>query len=139
MRVLLLLNQYSEPQSCGTLSAMDFIVVYGETFGISKCDLNGENPYKFSEFASRKTKVLNALKELVLSGYVQPIQKSDSIVYCITKAGTDFCSGLNSEYSVDYSNTAKNAIPRYGNQSEKTIQTTINKHSMQSIRREQNE
>ena len=49
-----------------TLYAIDFMSLYGRTFGITDSDLNGDNEYKFSEFASHRELIRAALKELVL-------------------------------------------------------------------------
>lgn len=107
LRILLLLDAYSSPQNVDMLYAVDFIVVYGKTFGLSDDDLNGENQYKFSEFASRRVVVQNALKELVLDGLAKPDYGRNGIVYQITIAGRDFCRSLYSDYALEYSKTAK--------------------------------
>ena len=53
LRILLLLAEFDCGQSLDKIYATDFMVTYGATFGVSESDLNGDNQYKFSEFASR--------------------------------------------------------------------------------------
>lgn len=74
LRLLILLDEFVMPKSLDMLYAADFMSAYGATFHISQSNLNGENPYMFSEFASRRGVVRAALKELVLDGFVVPVK-----------------------------------------------------------------
>lgn len=112
--------------------AADFIAAYGKTFGISDEDLNGDNQYKFSEFASRRGAVQNALKELVLDGLAKPYHVGSGIVFQITPKGKDFCQSLDSDYAREYSMTAKKAAEMANAKSERTLIASINKMSAQS-------
>ena len=87
LRVLILLDEFGIQQSLDMIYAIDFIVSYGATFGVSENDLNGNNQYKFSEFASRREIVRTALKQLVLDGLVLPVNDQNGIMYRITDAG----------------------------------------------------
>ena len=75
LRLVLLLDTFKTPQTLDMLYAVDFISVYGADFGISDTNLNGDNHYKFSEFASRREVVRLALKEMVLQGFIVPLQE----------------------------------------------------------------
>ena len=136
MRILLLLEQYHSPQTEEMLCAVDFVIVYGKTFEIADEDLNGDNPYKFSEFVSRKSKVKAALRELVLNGYACPTQKNSCIVYSITETGSQFCKGMENEYAKTYSEIAEKAVNIFAGHSEKSINEAINKYSAKSARKE---
>ena len=70
LRLLILLDVYDYPQTLDMLYAVDFMATYGKTFNITEDNLNGDNQYKFSEFASRREAVKIALKALVLDGLV---------------------------------------------------------------------
>jgi hypothetical protein len=74
LRLLILLDVFDYPQTLDMLYAVDFMAAYGATFHITTSNLNGDNQYKFSEFASRREAVKLALKELVLDGMVQAIK-----------------------------------------------------------------
>ena len=66
LRILILLEHSKEEfLSSDMIAVLDFIVVYGKEFGVSKTNLHGDNRFKFSELPSRREKVLKALKELV--------------------------------------------------------------------------
>ena len=81
LRILLLMDEFGKKQNLDMLYVADFMVSYGATFGFSKADLNGDNPYKFSEFASRREIVRLALKQLVLDGLVYPSDTDTGILY----------------------------------------------------------
>ena len=68
LRLLLLLDEYDMPQTLDMLYAVDFMTIYSEPFGLSEQNLNGDNDLKYSEFASQRDLVKEALKELVLNG-----------------------------------------------------------------------
>ncbi len=132
LRIILLLDAFGMPQNVDMLYAADFMAVYGKTFGISDEDLNGDNQYKFSEFASRRAVVQNALKELVLDGLAKPYHVRNGIVFQITPEGKDFCQSLDSDYAQEYSMTAKKAVELVNGKSERTVIAAINKMSAQS-------
>lgn len=50
LRLLILLDIYDMPQTVDMLYAVDFMTVYGRSFGITETNLNGYNEYRFSEF-----------------------------------------------------------------------------------------
>lgn len=133
LRIILLLDAFGMPQNVDMLYATDFMVVYGKTFGISDEDLNGDNQYKFSEFASRRSVVLNALKELVLDGLAKPYHVGSGIVFQITPEGETFCRSLDSDYAHEYSDTAKEAVKLVKGKSERAVIAGINKMSAQSV------
>ena len=112
-----------------------FHVTYGATFGVSESDLNGDNQYKFSEFASRREIVRLALKELVLEGMVLPENSATGILYSITNAGRDYSATLTSEYAEEYRSTARKIVEIVSNAAERTIIHKINKMSAESLRK----
>lgn len=134
LRLLLLLDTYDLPQTLDTLYAVDFITVYGEAFGISKLNLNGDNEYKFSEFMSRRENVKEALRELVFNETVQAVGYKGGISYVITPSGEDFCHSLNSEYAVEYRKNAEVAVRATAGKSERAIILMINKLSAKALR-----
>ena len=111
------------------------MVSYGATFGVSKSDLNGDNQYKFSEFASRREIVRQALKQLVLDGLVWPDNSAAGILYSITDAGREYGATLDSEYAEEYRSTARRIVEMVSDVSERSIIEKINKMSAESLRK----
>lgn len=132
LRIILLLDAFDMPQNVDMLYAADFMAVYGKTFGISDEDLNGDNQYKFSEFASRRAVVQNALKELVLDGLAKPYHVGSGIVFKITPEGKEFCQSLDSDYAREYSLTARKVAELVDSKSERAVIAAINKMSAPS-------
>ena len=135
LRILLLLAEFDCGQSLDKIYATYFMVTYGATFGVSESDLNGDNQYKFSEFASRREIVRLALKELVLEGMVLPENSATGILYSITNAGRDYSATLTSEYAEEYRSTARKIVEIVSNAAERTIIHKINKMSAESLRK----
>lgn len=135
LRILLLLAEFNCGQSLDKIYALDFMVSYGATFGVSEVDLNGDNQYKFSEFASRREIVRLALKQLVLDGLVLPDNSAAGILYSITDAGREYGATLESDYAEEYRITARKIVKIVSAVSERTIIDKINKMSAESLRK----
>lgn len=134
LRIILLLDAFDTPQNTDMLYAADFIVVYGRTFGIADEDLNGDNPYKFSEFVSRRAVVQKALKELVLDGLVMPSEIDSGIVFQITADGKNYCASLESDYAKEYKTIAKKVVQFMSGKSERSVIAQINRMSATSLK-----
>lgn len=135
LRLLMLLDIYDLPQTVDMLYAIDFITVYGKSFNITGSNLNGDNEYRFSEFASRRESVREALKELVLNGTAQAVSYRDGLAYIITPEGEDFCQSLNSQYALEYKQSAKTVIEHMVGKSARAIISDINKKSAEALRK----
>lgn len=136
LRLIILMDVFQKPKTLDMLYSIDFITVYGETFGITNANLNGDNQYKFSEFASRRELVRLALRELVLNGFARPVQMKDGIGFLMTGNGRAYCAELESDYAQEYKAAAVEAVIKYGKQSERNIMSIINKISAESLRKE---
>ena len=134
LRVLLLLSADGHPRTTDMIAAMDFISVYGKSFGITETNLHGDNSYKYGEFAHRRAMVKKALKSLVLGGMVDLYQKDGGFHFAINDAGETFCSSLTSEYADEYSQASKNAVAFIYGKSERKIITEINRQSTTTLR-----
>jgi hypothetical protein len=135
LRILLLLAEFDCGQSLDKIYATDFMVSYGATFGVSESDLNGDNQYKFSEFASRREFVRQALKQLVLDGLVWPYNSPAGILYSITDAGREYGATLDSEYAEEYRSTARKIVKIVLEVPERSIIEKINKMSAESLKK----
>lgn len=135
LRIMLLLAEFNCGQSLDKIYATDFMASYGATFGVSESDLNGDSQYKFSEFASRREIVRQALKQLVLDGLVWPDNSAAGILYSITDAGREYGDTLDSEYAKEYSSIARKIVEIFSDVSERSIIEKINKMSAESLRK----
>lgn len=136
LRLLILLDEYDMPQTLDMLHAVDFMTLYGASFGITSRNLNGDNRYKFSVFASHREGVKEALRELVLDGTAQAVSYKNGLSYIITPEGEDFCTSLKSEYAKEYRSSACAVIKATENKSERTLISAIYKLSAQSYHEE---
>ena len=134
LRLMLLIDTFQNPQNADMIYAADFMVTYGQAFGITDHNLNGENLYKFSEFISRRSLVHKVLKELTFNGYAKPILTSSGIVYQLTAEGERLSRSLDSDYAKEYRSTAINVIKYIGRKSERTLIAEINKMAAVSLR-----
>lgn len=137
LRLLILLDVYDYPQTMDMLYAVDFMATYGRTFNITEDNLNGDNQYKFSEFASRREAVKIALKALVLDGLVQALNLNDGITYTVSSDGEDYCNSLESEYATEYRRNAQLVIKSVAGKTERELISNINKMSAKSLMKEE--
>ena len=136
LRLLLLLYEYDLPQTLDKLYAVDFMTLYSQAFGLADHNLNGENNFKFSEFASQRELVREALKELVLNGTAESVSYKNGLSFIITPEGETFCESLESDYAKEYRENAGNVIKATEDKSERTLIAEIYRLSEQSVHKE---
>lgn len=139
LRMVLLLNEFGEPQLLERLYTADFIAIYGKDFNITQENLNGDNDYKYSEFQARKAVCTKALKELVLNGLVIPIKDKKGILYMINDFGKQYAESLQSEYAIEYRTCAKAAKEYIDKYTNRQVVSMINRLSAESVRSEGHE
>lgn len=139
LRLLILLDEYDLPKSLDMLYAVDFMTLYGASFGITDQNLNGDNEYKFSVFASHRESIQEALKALVLNGTAQAVSYNEGLAYIITPEGEDFCQSPSSTYAKEYRKAAQAVIKAVGKRSERATIDAIYKLSAKSFRGGDNE
>ena len=110
IRLLLLMNCYIEPKSLEEIYMHDFMAEYGKTFSVADTDLNGENPYMYSEFASKRETVRKALRELVLEGLAVPSGTASGILYELSDLGKRVLPQLDCDYAAEYTCAATQII-----------------------------
>jgi len=115
--------------------AYDFIAIYSRFFGLSETSLHGNNDFGFSEFATRRNLIQNALKSLVLGGMVYVLRRDDGFHYSINNNGKALCSNLTVEYATAYSVLAKKVTEKYDPMNEVELLSIINKESTKALRR----
>lgn len=136
MRVLILLDEYDMPQTLDMLYVVDFMTLYSASFGITNQNLNGDNEYRFSVFASHRESVKEALKELVLDGTAQAVNYNNGLSYIITPEGEDFVESLNSEYANEYRRNAQAVIHTTAGKTERALIASIYKMSSEKFHEE---
>lgn len=135
LRLIILLDVFKEPKTEDMLYSIDFIAQYSAEFNMTNNNLHGENAFMFSEFATRKEIIRLALKDMVLEGYVKPLNGQSGITYILTGDGKAFASELNSEYASDYRQLVELTIEKFGSKSERQIIAEIHKLSKKSLER----
>ena len=136
LRLLLLLYEYDLPQTMDKLHAVDFMTIYSQTFSLAEHNLNGDNSFKFSEFASQRELVREALKELVLNGTAEAVGYKNGLSYVITPEGEDFCRSLESDYAKQYRENAQIVIKATADKSERVLIAEVYRLSGQSVHEE---
>ena len=139
LRLLILLDEYDMPQTLDKLYVVDFMSLYSASLGVNDQNLNGDNEYKFSVFASHRGSVKEALRELVLNGTAQAVNYNSGLAYIITPEGEDFCKSLSSGYAKEYRENARAVIKTIANQSERELISAIYKLSAKSFHGEDNQ
>ena len=109
LRILIILNTVQTRLSIDRITDLDFIAIYGKDFGVSEYNLHGDNDYRFSEYTSKREIVSQAIKELVLRGYITPHCNKSGFNYSISKEGVAFCESLNDKYAEDFIEIVKKA------------------------------
>lgn len=132
LRLLILLDEYDMPKTLDMLHVVDFMTLYSAAFGITDHNLNGDNKYKFSVFASHREAVKEALKELVLNGTAQAVSFEGGLCYIITPEGEDYSESFDSEYADEYRRIAQKVIRMTADRSERTLIDAVYKLSAKS-------
>jgi hypothetical protein len=130
LRILIILNIVKDKASVDKIAALDFISIYGEDFGVSDYNLHGDNNYRFSEYASKRTIISKAVKELVLNGYIKPLCNKSGFSYVITKNGANFCDDLNNDYADSFKTIAEKTISKYLDYSDRKLTYCINEYAI---------
>lgn len=120
LRFLVLLESSERLMSEYELVAFDYISTFGRDFGIADYNLNGDNVYRDSEYYTRRQIASEAIKTLVLRGFVN-VDASDGFRYGISEKGASVVDGVGGAYQATYMELTKKALEKYGGYSEKRI------------------
>lgn len=110
LRILLLLDASDIDLDEQAIRAVDFIATYGKEFELSADSPNGDNPYMYCELAARKSLTNEALKLLVVNGFVQPSATKNGFLYRTTFHGHRYATSLKSKYAEEYQRAASSAL-----------------------------
>lgn len=107
LRYLLLLDVCDEINISETrLCCFDFIATYAGDFGFCEENLHGYNTYRYSEFISRQISAPDAIRQLVIKGYVYVTPTKDGFKYYLTESGHKKCNTMQNDYISNYSSIA---------------------------------
>ena len=134
LRIILLLSQTKQALSMEEIVDYDFITIYSKDFGIGSENLHGDNDFKYSEFASRQELAWLAIKELVVEGTIT-VMTDKGFYYKISDQGLKYANSLESAYSIQYRETARQVLQKYAGCSENEVSNVINAKAIQSVRR----
>ena len=134
LRILLLLDASNGKRMTeNMLCALDFIVVYAHDFSISNENLHANGSYRFGEFASRRELTRQALKDLVVSGFVVVETAKYGFRYFISKSGKDYCRKFESIYADDYRLSAQAVLSVLQGKTEEHLVEMINRRTLFSL------
>ena len=96
--------------------------------------LHGDNDYRFSEYTSKRKIVSQALKELILRGYIIPHCNKSGFNYSISRSGTMFCRSLNDKCAEDFTDIVKKTDSLFFEYSDRELIYIINEYAINMVR-----
>ena len=134
LRVLLLMSAAKKKAySIERIVSLDFIVCYAGYFQLPYLNPQGDNKYMFSELASRRERLQEAVKGLVVQGLLN-VEMDNGYAFSITDAGSKYFRKLKSEYALQYKAIAADAIKRFKDYSDLQLDHMINDSAVKSVR-----
>ena len=131
-RLLLALSVWPENQySARWISAVDFIAAYGRVFCIQDENLHGNNGMKFTEYVIRIENVDQALRLMVLRGWISASVGDCGYVYCILPEGRTLASCFETSYAEKYKAAALAAYSSFGHLDACKLDEMINQRSVE--------
>ena len=134
LRVLLLMSAAKKKAYyIERIVSLDFIVCYAGYFQLPYLNPQGDNQYMFSELASRRERLQEAVKGLVVQGLLN-VEMDNGYAFSITDAGSKYIRKLKSEYALQYKAIAADAIKRFKDYSDLQLDHMINDSAVKSVR-----
>ena len=134
LRVLLLMSAAKKKAySIERIVSLDFIVCYAGYFQLPYLNPQGDNQYMCSELASRRERLQEAVKGLVVQGLLN-VEMDNGYAFSITDAGSKYIRKLKSEYALQYKAIAADAIKRFKDYSDLQLDHMINDSAVKSVR-----
>lgn len=136
LRVLLLLQSVKkQSMSVERIIFMDFIVCYAGDFQMPFINLHGDNQYMYGELASRRKRIQEAMKRLVIHGLVD-VSVDRGYYFTIADAGKQFVRKLKSEYACRYREIAASAVKLFGKNTDAELEQIIQDNALKTVRGE---
>lgn len=134
LRILLLMSAAKKKAfSLDRIVSLDFIVCYAGSFQLPYLNPQGDNQYMFSELASRRERIQEAVKSLVVQGLLE-VGLENGYVFSINDTGSKYIKRLKCEYAVQYKTIAVDAIKRFKGYSDLQLDRMINDSAVKSAR-----
>lgn len=132
LRSLLILSVFKDlALSLVQITLLDFITIYGKSFGVSTYNLHGDNTFRFSEYSARRAMFKKGLKRGVLDGFVNVHYSPKSgFSYKIDSTGQEYVKSLSSTYKIQYLSILKNTKQQFGNKSDTELLSIYNQKSL---------
>ncbi len=118
------------------ISAIDFMSIYGVTFGVADQNLHGDSWMRFTEYATRFWSIRAALHELVLNGWAAATPTHKGFSYRITEAGMAIAREFSTSYVPLYRQNVTACYERYGRQSGEELDALIRSAALNSMEQE---
>lgn len=125
LRIIVLLDTYSCPLSLDEIIQIDILSTYSKQYGIGDVNLHGDTSYTLSEVASRRDLINEALKNLVLQGYVEVKTSKKGFLYFISEIGKNIHKQMSSDYAIEYKKNVKLVKEKISNKSSKEINNLL--------------
>lgn len=120
LRMILLLSNSTIPMRQERLVYLDFITCYSKDFGFTE-SINGQNSSKKAEITLRRKKIKKALSELVIDGFIKPVDDQNGRFFEITPTGKQFADSLSSEYGNKYRSISKAVLNQFSSKTDKEL------------------
>lgn len=127
MRILLVLLIFGKKaRTVDMIAAADFMTIYSHDFSLAAHNLHGENTFSFSEYASRRKLMNDAIKQLVINGLITVIRGKQGFQYTLNARGRQVCDGFTTDYAAEYISLAQDVCEFLGDKTELEVMSLIN-------------
>lgn len=127
MRILLtLLVSSGKSRTVDMIAAADFLTIYSRDFGIADYNLHGENSFNFSELASRRKLMNEAIKQLVVDGLIAVVRGKQGFQYKLNARGKQVCDNYTTDYAAEYISLGQDVYDFIDDKTELEVMNLIN-------------
>ena len=136
LRILIILSELKPKQlSLEKIESYDFASIFGKALGISEYNLNGDGLYSFAEFLSRRPRIEESLRNLVLSGLALATAGKNGFLYSASEQGIAAAGNLKNSYAIKYKYELKKAVSFFRHISDEEMIATISDMAVRDLRK----
>ena len=111
LRLILLLRMAGKVGlSVDRAAITDYASIYSKNCGLSSENLNGDSSYSFSEYATKRLLVSDALTAMVRNGIVTVKTTGKGFLYYLSDLGKNAASKITCSYATSYMKYAKQSL-----------------------------
>lgn len=133
LRCILLLRECDYPLSSVKIAASDFMATYAKYFDNSQYNINGDGQFQLAEYTSRQKLVNSAIRQLVVKGFILPVESSDGFLYKLTENGYSWTTKLTSEYANEYQSIVRGMVSKIIELTDYELVNEINDAALKSL------